>query len=121
MSIEDLNLSPASERTALPETFIDPTTFEVSCFPLGHRNRRYFTITVEHRGGDLYGVFDGRMCLGSDGVWDFEPSPSGRDDDWLATHRFPLDVAMGLAEKAAPRMTVNGLTVAQAKANHPIN
>ena len=42
------------------------------------------------------------------------PSPSGREDDWLATHRFDLDTALNLAKEAAPKLTTNGFTVADA-------
>lgn len=37
-----------------------------------------------------------------------------REDDWLAAHRFDLDTALKLAREAAPHVTVNGRTVADA-------
>ncbi len=40
--------------------------------------------------------------------------PSERDDDWLDAHRFDLDTALMLAKEAAPKVTVNGFTVADA-------
>jgi hypothetical protein len=100
--------------------YTDPATYEVSCLPRGHRDRGYLLLTVEYRGKDLWGVFNGRQCLGTDGLWEWEPQPSSREDDWLATHRFPLDEALRLAREAAPHLTVNGYTLADILERHPI-
>lgn len=42
------------------------------------------------------------------GRWDWEPIPSSRTDRWLKSHRFELDTALKLAEKAAPQLVING-------------
>jgi hypothetical protein len=54
-------------------------------------------------------------CLGADGEWDYEPLPSSREDEWLATHRFDLETALRLAVELAPTITVNGYTVTDAQ------
>lgn len=48
--------------------------------------------------------------------WDYEMRPSEREDEWLATHRFDEAIALRLAKEAAPHVTVNGRTVADALA-----
>jgi hypothetical protein len=94
------------------EVYHQPTEFTVSCLPPDHRDRHYLEVTVGYRGGDRWAVLDGRQCLGSDGEWDWESIPSERTDEWLATHRFDLETALGLAAQHAPKLTVNGLSVA---------
>jgi hypothetical protein len=94
-----------------PETRI--THYAVSCLPEDHDARFSMTITVEWRGRDLWAVMRHGEALGADGKWDYEPSPSNREDDWLTTHRFDLDTALRLAEEAAPKLTVNGYTVTE--------
>lgn len=98
----------------LPEPEVRITRYEVSCLPEGDINARGFTLTVEYRGRGLWAVLDGLWCLGTDGEWDYEMRPSEREDGWLATHRFDIETALRLAKEAAPDMTVNGHTVADA-------
>lgn len=87
---------------------IEPTKYEVSILPRDFPEGYLWAVTVEYRGKGLWGVFrdGGSTCLGSDGNWDWEPSPSNREDDWLETHRLPLGRALFLAEEAARTMTV---------------
>lgn len=96
----------------IPEPTERVTRYEVSCLPPDHIDAPHFTITVEWRGGDLWAVCRFRECLGTDGEWDYEPSPSNRTDEWKNNHRFDLASALALAQAAAPKMTVNGYTVA---------
>jgi hypothetical protein len=96
---------------------VRPTRFEVSLLPPEHDGFRYFRVYVELM--DRYGwtVHDGHSCLGGDGQWDHGgKSVYGRDDTWIATHRFDLDTAKRLAIEAAPGVNVNGMTAAQALA-----
>jgi hypothetical protein len=81
------------------------TRYVVSCLPEDHAERYHFEITVEWRGKGKWAVKDGSYVLGSDGEWDYEPLPSSREDDWLATHRFDLETALKLAAEQAPKMT----------------
>jgi hypothetical protein len=99
-----------------PTPTVRPVAYEVSCLPEDDVNARHFTLKVEYRGEGRWAVTDGFGCLGADGAWTYEPSPSSREDDWLATHRFDLDTALKLAKEAAPHVTVNGWTVADALA-----
>lgn len=89
----------------------EPTRYEVSCFPLGHPERRNFTITVEWRSKNCWAVKRDSYCLGADGTWGYELQPSSRTDEWREAHRFRLGEALRLAAEQAPLITVNGFTV----------
>jgi hypothetical protein len=102
--------------TEVPEPTVRPTRYEVSCLPPDDTNAYHFTLRVEYRGRDLWAVSNGWGCLGKDGEFDYESSPSNREDDWLEAHRFDLDTALKLAKDAAPKLAVNGYTVADALA-----
>lgn len=70
--------------------------------------RHLFEVEVEDRGAG-WAVTHLRWCLNTNGQWDFEPLPSERDPEWLASHRFDLSTALRLARQAAPDVTVNGV------------
>lgn len=97
-----------------PGPTVRPTQFAVSCLPPDSIDSAVFTIKVEWRGPsqNRYAVTRMGYCLGSDGEWDHEPIPSSRTDEWLASHRFDLDTALRLATEHAPKIVVNGHTVA---------
>ena len=58
------------------------------------------TIRIEWRGGDKWAVVDvGRLCLNSDGEWEYEPMPSNRDETFLGRCRFSFEEAVALARK----------------------
>lgn len=95
---------------------IRPSQFEVSVLPEDDINYPYFVVTVETRGAGRWAVVRHRQCLGADGEWSWESIPSEREDEWKATHRFDLETAQRLAVEAAPRVHVNGMTAAQARA-----
>ena len=97
-----------------PEVLVEVTRYEVSVLPHDDINRSCFTITVESRGRGLWAVARHSQCLDASGQWDWEPSPSNREDDWLATHRFDLDTALKLARETAPTLRVNGETATDA-------
>lgn len=102
----------------IPESTVQVTRYEVSCLPEGDDAKFSMTINVEYRGRGLWAVMRMSEALGSDGEWDYEPSPSNREDNWLETHRFDLDTALRLAKEAAPKLTVNGYAVADLLAMH---
>ncbi len=85
----------------VPEPQVSVTRYEVSCLPADHADRFSFALRVENRGADVWAVMRRGSCYGTGG-WDYEPSPSSRTDDWLATHRFPLDEALAIAKREAP-------------------
>lgn len=72
-----------------------------------------FHLTVEWRGGANWAVCWGGSCLDLDGNLSYEPSPSNREEDWKRRHRFPLQVALELAERHVWQMRVNGVTAAE--------
>jgi hypothetical protein len=85
---------------------VSVTEYDVSILPQDHEEGYNWSLKVQYRGKGLWGVFiHDRMCLGTDGTWDWEPSPSNREDDWIATHRFTEDEAIKLAREAAKTMT----------------
>lgn len=88
------------------------TEVTVSALPADNVDYDLYSVKVQWRGGETYAVKRFSQVLGADGLWDYEPSPSNRDDDWIATHRFSYEEAVQLAAKAAPDVTVNGSTVA---------
>jgi len=112
----------------MSETFQRITEYKVSVFPdkmanskdmLAAEEADTWSLTVAWRGRDKWAVMTGmRRCLGTDGKWDWEPSPSNREDDWLATHRFDLETALRLAAEHAPKVTINGLTALDILAKH---
>lgn len=104
-----MTVEPDQSHTRLTEV-------TVSAIPEGNINHGAYAITVQWRGGETYAVVRGGFALGADGEWDYEPSPSNRDDEWIATHRFTYDRAYQLAIEAAPDVIVNGMTVAVALA-----
>lgn len=111
--------------TEPPEVFIRVTTFEVSIWPDDLREQMSsaldaatWAITVEERGPNRWAVLRGSACLGADGTWEHEPRPSSREDDWLTSHRFPLEEAQRLAAQHAAGVTINGKTAVEILARH---
>jgi hypothetical protein len=101
--------------------FVQITKLDVSCFSLDDEEHGHFSVTVEYRGRDLWAVMRHGECLNADGGWDYEMRPSSREDEWLATHRFPMNEAIRRAREIAPTLTVNGWTVedVKLKRDHP--
>lgn len=99
--------SPRSHPMTLPEPTVTATRYTVSCLPLDHGSYRHFALTVKHVGDGEWTVTDGPYGLKADGTVDYE---RGWGD------RFGLDTALKLAKEHAPKITVNGYTVADALA-----
>jgi hypothetical protein len=91
--------------TPTPEPVVLATEYTVSCLPEGNPECRHFDITVEHWRGALWRVKHCGYWLTVPGDW----SPDYRQ----ATHA-DLDTALLLARQEAPKVTVNGYTVADA-------
>jgi hypothetical protein len=89
--------------TALPTPTVQPTAYRVSLLPEDDVNRQ-----------GRWAVTNGDACLGADGTWADGVKPHGRGASWLTAHRFDLDTALRLAQAAAPKVTVNGRTAADA-------
>jgi len=97
-----------------PEPVVLVTEYTVSCLPEGHQERSDFEITVAYRSPGKWAVSRWSRCLDAKGRWDYESIPSEREDEWLARHRCDLETALRLARAEAPKVTVNGYTVADA-------
>lgn len=93
----------------LPEPRVEAISYEVSILPADDFEGHVWSITVERRGPDAWAVCRMRETLNAAGKWEWEPSGSNRDDDYLARSRFPLEEALELAKAEAPRIVVNGL------------
>lgn len=95
----------------MPEATVRPTAYAVSCLPPDDPNADLFTLRVEWRGSDRWCVTDGAYCYRKDGHKSYEPNPSSRTDRFKKAYRFPLDDALALAKRLAPKITINGHTV----------
>jgi hypothetical protein len=102
------------ELAVTPTVTVEATAYTVSAVPETIQDWDLFAITVERTAPGRYAIRRRSRCLSTDLVWEWESIPSDRTDEWLATHRFDLDTALRLAKEAAPAVTVNGHTVADA-------
>ncbi|OHU47324.1 hypothetical protein BKG82_27110 [Mycobacteroides chelonae] len=93
------------------EAKVRPTAYAVSCLPPEHPNAFLFTLRVEWRSEDRWCVTDGAYCYRKDGHKAYESNPSSRTDRFKKAYRFPLDEALALAKRLAPKITINGHTV----------
>ena len=117
--------------TELPEPIVQAVKYTVNCLPEDGIDSNLFGLSVEYRGEGRWGVFrHAHVCLSDDGEWSYgyewrgganEPATDAEWDEyhagreaWIASHRFDLDTALKLAKEAAPHVTVNGYTVADA-------
>lgn len=99
------------------EPRVQPVEYEVCSLAGDDINSLSFTITVRYRGEGRWAVQRGEhSCLGADGEWAQGVKEYDRGETWLNNHRFDLDTALRLAKEAAPKVTVNGYTVADALA-----
>lgn len=100
----------------------DPSTIEpvvtqytVCALPEDHKEFHYFSLTIDrvmgYHGVSGWAVRRMGQCIDRTGVWDYEPQPSSRTDEWIAAHRHDLDTALKLAKAAAPRVTLNGHSI----------
>jgi hypothetical protein len=97
-----------------PEAYAIATRFAVNLLPETDINAHSYEITVDYRGNGLWAVVRHHQCMNAQGEWSWESIPSEREDEWVAEHRFDLDTALRLAKEAAPGVTVNGCTAAEA-------
>jgi hypothetical protein len=110
MTMREIREALGHVQPGIPEPTVQATGYEVSLLPEGDVNRLSFTINVEYRGDDRWAIVRHRQCMNAQGEWSWESIPSGREDDWLAEHRFDLDTALRLAKEQAPKLMVNGMT-----------
>jgi hypothetical protein len=97
-------------------TRIQATCYSVRGLPEDDVNSQVWKLDIEWRGpGDRWAVLHLSRCLSVDGTWDYEPSPSNRDTDFIARHRFTLEEAKALAIEHYPKLVINGLRVEDGK------
>lgn len=96
-----------------PTSEVHITKYLVSCLPLDDINTLTWSVNVEYAGNGRWAVRRMKRCYDIDGVQDWEPIPSEREDEWLDRYRFDLDTALDVARRVAPTIVVNGLTPAQ--------
>ncbi|MEU4410709.1 hypothetical protein AB0F88_39915 [Streptosporangium sp. NPDC023963] len=90
----------------IPEPEVRVTRYEVSCLPLGHPEYKNFKVIVERHRDGRWSASDGLLALTSGGAWVIDPS--------CVAHRHSEEFALQLARAAAPHVTCNGHTVADA-------
>lgn len=105
----------SADLPAVPdEVSVRVTRYDVNAYPDPDSvNASHYTITVEHRGNDRWGVCHFGKCLGKSGQWSYESNPSSRTDRWLNAYRHDLETALKLARKAVPKVRINGFTPAE--------
>ena len=103
--------------TTIPEPYVQPTGYVISCLPEGHVDRWTFTVQVKYAGGDRWAVRHSLRHYSVDGTWEYEPD-HGEDDAaeaaWKAKHTFDHDTALRIAQEVAPKLTYRGRSVANA-------
>lgn len=100
-----------SAITAQPPVTVAVTGYMVSRLPDTSIDQETWGIRVEAAGHGRWAARHHSQALGRDGSWDWEPSPSNRDDDWLDQHRWDsAEEAIEAALAAEPHIVVNGLT-----------
>ena len=93
-----------------------PTEYTVTELDEDDVNRQVWSLTISWRGpGDSWAVKHLSSCLNNEGGWDWEPSPSNRDEEFRATHRFTFAEAAERAFAAYPKVVINGLRVEDGK------
>lgn len=92
---------------------VHTTEVTVCALPFDDDEASAWAIKVALRSVGRYAVVHHASVLTIDGVWEYEPQPSSRDDAFLQRARFDYDTAMQLAVEWAPRVRVNGMTAAE--------
>ena len=96
------------------QVWTEVTVYTVCAVPKTNLQWYAWSITVESRGDDRWAVCHHGMTMTKTGRWRYERSNSSRTEGYLKFHRHDLDTALRLAQEYAPKVTVNGLTPADA-------
>ncbi len=82
---EKKKINPKPVKWEIGGTVMDSITLEVVARP---------------DGSDRFAIRNRGNCLNTDGLWEWEPSPSNRDDDFFKRCRFDsFEDAIKIAEK----------------------
>jgi hypothetical protein len=92
---------------------------EYRVYPTGYDEATFsdkitWTITVAERDTGRWAVKGMFGVLNTDGEWEYEPSPSNREDDFLDRCRFTEEEALRRALEVVDTIRINGSTIAQA-------
>lgn len=66
---------------------IEPTTYTI------FDDNDFILAIIESRGNNRWAIKDGPYSLSKDRKWDYETSPSNRNEKYLKEHRFLYDEA----------------------------
>jgi hypothetical protein len=103
-----------------PQAHEMATSYTVAVTPLDdiegrRRGLSTWDVMVEWSGvPDRWAVRRMGRVYDINGEEEWEPSPSGREDDFLDRTRFDLATALTLARKVAPTVVVNGMNAVEA-------
>lgn len=89
------------------------TGYTLSLIDLDLDEATSWCLTVEWRGDESWAIKHNGFCLNRDGEWEWEPSPSNRDDAFLLRCRYDEQTALVHAHNVLPSVTVNGMTAEQ--------
>lgn len=81
--------------------YFRPSAYNIEGLPSEHSRARLERRDPEK---DCWAIIDAGFCLNTDGEWEWEPSPSNRDADFIERTRFPLFVAMKMVEERYARV-----------------
>ena len=94
---------------------VEPTQYVVTAVPADlqdHIDADCFQLTIERRARDKWAVIRRTMCWDdTTQKWVSEPTPSSRSDKFKARTRYPLDMALAIAQRLAPEQRIMGLTI----------
>lgn len=99
----------------MTEPIVHPAAYWVNVLPEDFPDSYHWTIKLEYRGRGLWAIIHSMQVYGHDGTWDWEPSPSTREeiDGWLENYRWTLEEAIDVAKQLAPTVKVMGRTAEQ--------
>jgi hypothetical protein len=106
-----IGISSGQQESPNIHTRVTPTIFEVTVLPPDFPDGYLWTINVEYRGSNLWAiVHHSSNVYGKTGMWDYEPIPSERTDEWLEKYRWSLHDALEIAQKIAPDLKFRGMS-----------
>jgi hypothetical protein len=90
---------------------VEVAAYVVSRIPDTTIEHSTWSVRVEAAGHGRWAVRNLGRCLNKSGEWEYEPSPSNREDGWLTTVRWDTaGAAVDAAVAAEPFIRWNGLT-----------
>lgn len=115
---EDEGKVRVSEYLVLPEAItddVDAEDYDENLLLLALD----FSLRVTYQGAGKWAVYrNSQQALNAENVFDYEPSPSSRDEEYLQAHRFTRVEALRRAQEVITTMKVAGWTWADALANY---